>query len=582
MPDQLAPMTGSNDTRRHEGFRKLIKECTSAEEWAGFQRNRQNSVCNDGASSDAPDREEVTNQTPIDKSVVADEIAVPEIEIVDSPGPANSKYENALGAEPKQSANNLQASENTEGLKTVRKSRSWRRDKFNFRASSGSDSTMSRSAEKTEKKLKIDGLGKQCLACKAQQEQCSGDIQCARCVKTKRECIRSTLKDKNPFQYLVLKTQPSSLLNVEQDKSNLERHCFFDLTQDSRASKDLLELDDLLNTLYHSVTQYDFDQNTNSNRKESLRGLCAFNIFVKTNAILNNLQIPDARFILESFVEHITDNDLNKKFSIDATMRQQLRPLQLELKQADTIQRIQSLRAIASEWVSHTLEWLLRDSNIQDINKPEYTSKKLSLFAIVAVTLQQILDFADAETEQLEADLILHNLARRVAQVLLSYLQPPGPLSYIDNIKLNQCFIKTPVSIHTSAKDQKAAKSPCQLTPATILGVDMNNDFWTYLHTPVTQKDLPPTSHLLRSRPSFVREKLGRLKGILPSGSQKRQQQEAVEQELRAQEARYANNDAHLPLSSLPAEYQTVSAKSRFVVTDHYVPTPTIRTDYYG
>jgi hypothetical protein len=216
----------------------------------------------------------------------------------------------------------------------------------------------------------------------------------------------------------------------------------------------------LVDEMYQKIIALGFTPDICQARLKALKGLCAFNIFVKTNTILTNQHLS----LLDTDWETILEGDMvgpgkvhrqsrsKKNRLLSSSPHKPLGATELQEKKIKTFEKIGILRAISSEYVFLTLEHLLRDSNLRDwkavrggkqgldVRDEERFSKRASILAILAVTLEQVLDFSDNLTKSSPIDIATKRRTRELSLVLLSYLQPPSLLSFPSEAPVNQTF----------------------------------------------------------------------------------------------------------------------------------------------
>jgi len=211
---------------------------------------------------------------------------------------------------------------------------------------------------------------------------------------------------------------------------------FFDMRKCSvfERQPDLLELVD---TLYLEVITLGFLPSVRKARFKALSGPCAFNIFVKTNTVLNNWHIPHVQQVLDNSLAPFVQREI-KKVS-QSWRRWDKDQLMVEIER-ETKENIQILRAVASEYLFPVLEEILRESNIRDCKKDSDGSRRVGLLAIIGLTLEQLLDYVESLNKATLLDAEVSKKSTAMALILLTYLKPPSLLSFPDAQQLNVCF----------------------------------------------------------------------------------------------------------------------------------------------
>jgi len=222
---------------------------------------------------------------------------------------------------------------------------------------------------------------------------------------------------------------------------------FFDMT-DISTFKDQPNLLELIDAIYLEIIKFGFVEEVCEARSKALHGPCAFNVFVKSNAVLNNWHLNDARRIVEERLRPDVELDVfqnmtrfGEKLSREAI--QQNVAKQLLKRGAETFKNIETLRALSSEYVCLVLQEILRESNIRECRDDDKIPKRVSLLAVVALTLEQVLDLVDNSLRLSTWDDRSAVMSRHMALVLLSYLHPPSALSFPKASALNRCFGKS-------------------------------------------------------------------------------------------------------------------------------------------
>ena len=249
----------------------------------------------------------------------------------------------------------------------------------------------------------------------------------------------------------------------------------------------------LVDDLYQRIIELGFTPDICQARLEALRGPCAFNIFVKANTILTNQHLGFLHTEMETILraDVVGQADIHRQFRVNQKRLSSLTPhkqsgtAELQRRKIKTFEKIGVLRALSSEYVFLTLEHLLRDSNLRDckdlgrgkqslaVRDERRFSKRASILAIIAVTLEQVLDFGDSLTKPSPIDTATKRQTRELSLVLFSYLWPPSPLSFPSEAPVNQTI---------------------GLSSDTPQEVFMHNSFWWELYKETA--DLLP-SHLL-------------------------------------------------------------------------------------
>ena len=250
---------------------------------------------------------------------------------------------------------------------------------------------------------------------------------------------------------------------------------FFDMT-DISPLKDQPNLLELIDTIYLKIIKLGFVEELCEARSKALRGPCAFNIFVKSNAVLNNWHLNDARRVIEERLRPDVKLDVVQEMTrfgeeLSEKAIEQKVAKQLVKRRAETFNNIETLRAQSSEFVCLVLQEILRESNIR---KCRDAPERVSLLAVVALTLEQVLDLVDNPLGLSTWDDRSVVMSRRMALVLLSYLHPPSALSFPKATALNRCFGKCPKS---------------------TAGVFMKDEFWYELYK-ASEHAIP--AHLLQ------------------------------------------------------------------------------------
>jgi hypothetical protein len=332
--------------------------------------------------------------------------------------------------------------------------------------------------------VRVRGRGGQCLNCKSNRSKpaCLGEPTCDQCKLDKTECIRPSLKDKNVFSLRLdlfheihIPHEPGS--RPKKDFVSEIIREFFDISGHPFLQRHP-ETIVILDQLYSEIVLYGFDADVSSARIAALHGPCAFNVFVKSNTVINNLYLP---FIEESMenrlretveIDLLTNLDTSRQMSDDEIQQNLL--LRLELKKVESVRHLEVLRALSSESVFQFLEELLREINIRDCRGFNQLPKKASLLAAVGLTLEQVLNFADSASRTKTLDSELKAMLRQLGLVLLNYLEPPSALAFPPSVKINDCF----------GRDE-----------SHITGVFMEDSFWYELYK-ACSKAIP--THLLQ------------------------------------------------------------------------------------
>jgi hypothetical protein len=330
--------------------------------------------------------------------------------------------------------------------------------------------------------------GGQCLNCRGNRSKpaCTGTNVCHQCRADGLECIRPTLKDKNVLSARMdLLHQPSPSSNVASNSRKAFVAAiirdFFDMSAHSFL-KQYPDILGLLDNLYDTIVGCGFDEQMSRSRIVALSGPCAFNIFVKTNTVLNNRHVKFIDNTLENYsrevaeIKMLTDGYPTDTMTQDG-VQQKILSL-MEIKKFDTIQQLEVLRAISSEYAFLVLEEFLRESNIRDCKGSNNLAKKASLLAFIGLTLEQVLDFSESAIRSKTLDSELTRMLRHLGFVLLSYLEPPSALAFPEGNNINICFGK-------SSRD--------------VTGVFLENAFWYELWKS-SSNAIP--SHLLQVLPS--------------------------------------------------------------------------------
>jgi hypothetical protein len=284
------------------------------------------------------------------------------------------------------------------------------------------------------------------------------------------ECIRPTLSDKNVFSArepklivpdikstadgcrlgLDLLHQPNPSGVTSKSKKAFVAAIirdFFDMSGHSFIKRHP-EVLDLLDELYNTIVVYGFDDEVSTSRKLALKGSCAFNIFVKSNTVINNRHLKFVDRLMEDRLREVveinllTNPDALQNESEDEVQQKLLSAL--EVKKAENVRHLEILRAITSEYVFLVLEEFLREVNIRDCKGNQMPAKKASLLAALGLTLEQVLDFAESTTRSKSLDSEMEKMLRHLGLVLLSYLEPPSSIAFPESVEINECFGKDP------------------------------------------------------------------------------------------------------------------------------------------
>jgi hypothetical protein len=251
----------------------------------------------------------------------------------------------------------------------------------------------------------------------------------------------------------------------------------------------------LVDKIYQKIIALGFTADICQARLKALQDPCAFNIFVKANTILTNqhLGFLDTEFETILGAEVIGLGDIHCRSPVPKG-RPSFKPhktsgaTKLQERKRDAFEKILVLRALSSEYVFLILEQLLRDSNLRDCRDvgtgrqnlgprdERRSSKRASILAIVAIMLEQVLDFGDSLDKSGSMDNATKRRTRELSLVLLSYMRPPSLLSFPSEAPVNQTF-------GLSSDDSRK--------------VFMHNTFWWELYKETA--DLLP-SHLLQVR----------------------------------------------------------------------------------
>ena len=302
-------------------------------------------------------------------------------------------------------------------------------------------------------RARVRGQGGQCLTCKSNRSKpaCVGEPICGQCKLGKTECIRPSLRDKNVFSLRLDLLHEMNIPNEPGSRpkkdfvSEIIRN-FFDMSghQFLKRHPETLAM---LDQLYGEIVVYGFDEDVSSARMAALRGPCAFNIFVKSNTVINNRHLHfidtsmEDRLWAAVQIDFVTSLDPCHQLS-DNEIQQKLLS-QLEVKKAESVRHLEVLRALSSESVFQLLEELLREINIRDCKGFNQLPKKASLLAAVGLTLEQVLDFADSAERTKTLDSELKAMLHQLGLVLLNYLEPPSALALPSSVKMNDCLAET-------------------------------------------------------------------------------------------------------------------------------------------
>jgi hypothetical protein len=220
-----------------------------------------------------------------------------------------------------------------------------------------------------------------------------------------------------------------------------------------------------VDTIYAGIIKYAFSADTCQARLKALEGPCAFNVFIKTNAIFNHQRLKYVDTEIEEILKEDVEIKLLRRHEQMAGLTedevQQHILSDLEIQKDIFLHSVETLRALSSEYVFLALQELLRESNIRDCKDPSNLHKRVGLFAIVGLTLEQVLDFEETSRRAKTLDKDTETTLRHLAIVLLSYLQPPSDLSFPKATKLNSTIGKS---------------------ESSSVGVFMKNSFWFELY----------------------------------------------------------------------------------------------------
>lgn len=232
----------------------------------------------------------------------------------------------------------------------------------------------------------------------------------------------------------------------------------------------------LLDKLYADLIRLSFDAEVCMGRLAALRGSCAFNIFVKSNTIINNRHLPYVDHGMEGHFKESVEIEI--VYSIGAALEKFEDEFQkkLEAKKSDYIRQLEVLRAVSSGYVFLVMDEFLRESNIRECRGANNLPKQASLLAILGLTLEQVLDFADDAIRSNTLHEDLKTMLRHLGLVLLSYLEPPSPLAFPEQTEYNKCFGENRTH---------------------VTGVFMDDLFWYELYM-ASSKAIP--AHLLQVR----------------------------------------------------------------------------------
>jgi hypothetical protein len=225
-----------------------------------------------------------------------------------------------------------------------------------------------------------------------------------------------------------------------------------------------------IDALYAEVLPWGFPRDVGLSRLKSLKSHCAFNIFVKTNAIINHIALKS----MDEKLKDLVKSDLFQRFSIPDNMIEMVMKKQYVKTRAEFFSYIETLRAFVSQHVFAFLASVLRYSNIRDCGKPETLFKRVSILAVLGLMLEQMLDFAD-HLKGLNPEILSERrrITTDIGRVLLGHLQELSVLAFPSNPPLARCF----------GKDKSA-----------ILGIFFKDQFWHELFKE-SSKSIPP--HIL-------------------------------------------------------------------------------------
>jgi hypothetical protein len=225
-----------------------------------------------------------------------------------------------------------------------------------------------------------------------------------------------------------------------------------------------------IDALYAEVLPWGFSRDVGLSRLKSLKSHCAFNILVKTNAILNHVALKCMNEKLEERIK----SDLIHRFSIPNVMIEMVMEKQYARTRADFFSYIETLRSFVSQHVFAFLATVLRYTNIKDCGKEETLFKRVSILAVLGLMLEQMLDFADHLKDAMPGiDTERMRMTKDVGRVLLGHLNELSALAFPSSRKLAQCF----------GKDESA-----------IIGVFLKDEFWHELYKE-SSESIPP--HIL-------------------------------------------------------------------------------------